>query len=207
MINKRVHILILISFLFLLSSFLMLEYQKKIIRNKDFDHHIYVLTDLKKTSKDKNYYWFKSGDIQSSFGESGGHLLHKQYLKYYPNNDLAEKGNFNKGLKVGVWKSWYKDGTLREIINYINGSKNGSYKYYDENGNLELKGYFKNDKKHNKWINIKSKDTIWYKNGLINHKLIEKRKKRDSISKTKEIKTKKNIISKFFKKLFKGDNR
>ncbi len=52
--------------------------QKKIIRTKDFDIYFYVSLKSKKTSKDKNYYWYKSGEIHNSFGDAGGELLHEE---------------------------------------------------------------------------------------------------------------------------------
>ena len=49
------------------------------------------------------YYWFKSGEIHQSISSSGGFVLHKNYLKYFKSNQLAEEGAFSYGLKDGEW--------------------------------------------------------------------------------------------------------
>lgn len=40
------------------------------------------------------------------------------------------------GLKQGLWKFFYSDGTLMEEVTYLNDKKNGFLKRYDENGVL-----------------------------------------------------------------------
>jgi antitoxin component YwqK of YwqJK toxin-antitoxin module len=114
--------LIAFCFLFLLSTQAIEtnnDIQKKILRSGEYDIECYVsLKEVSSYDEDKAYYWFKSGEIHSSRYGAGGFVLHKTYSKFYESNQLAEKGEFNYGLKDGVWKSWYKNGQLKEIVKW-----------------------------------------------------------------------------------------
>lgn len=184
---------VLLFVVFLLFSFANDKVQKKIIRNKNFDIHFFVSLKEKNTHKDKTYFWYKSGEVHQSFGASGGELLHLEYIKYFKTNQLAEKGSFDYGLKVGVWKQWYDNGSLKEKINWKNGEKNGTCFFYDDKGLITTSGLYKNNIKNKVWVNYIKKDTTWYKDGKPfkeDPKIIKKR--------TDSIQGKKS----FFKRLF-----
>ncbi|QQX76500.1 MULTISPECIES: toxin-antitoxin system YwqK family antitoxin [Aequorivita] len=139
--------------------------QKKVIRTKEYDIHFYVSLKDRITKKDKEYFWYKTGEIHNSFGGAAGELLHLGYVKYYAGNNLAEKGEFEYGLKTGIWKRWYSNGSLMEESRWVDGEKYGPYHYYNENGELMTQGKYRNNIKTDIWIDIKSKDTTWYRNG------------------------------------------
>ncbi len=169
------------------------DLQKKVIRTQDFDIECYV--SLKKQSSfnaNKMYYWFKSGEIHSSVASAGGFVLHSDYTKYYRSNQLAEKGSFNYGLKNGLWKDWYTNGQLKQIVGWKNGVKNGKFATYDSIGNATQKGAYNNNIKTGAWIDLKTNDTIVYKKGEVFNPETEKEsffkrlfKKKDS-TKTKK---------------------
>ncbi|NMH85954.1 toxin-antitoxin system YwqK family antitoxin [Flavivirga algicola] len=141
------------------------DVQRKVIRYNGFDIECYV--SLKKTNhfnKNKTYYWYKSGEIHQSLSTSGGLVLHKKYLKYYKGNQLVEQGTFSFGLKIGDWKTWYKNGKLKTNEAWVNGHRNGHFKAYDSLGNLIEKGNYKNNLKDGYWIDLVKKDTIYHKN-------------------------------------------
>lgn len=197
--NIRVPIISLLfcAILCLMFSFSSDLVQKKVIRNNDFDIHFYVSLKDKKTSKDRNYYWYKSGEIHQSFGDAGGKLLHEGYVKYYNGNQLAEKGEFKYGLKKGLWKEWNSNGTLKVESEWINGAKSGSHSVYNEEGELVKRGKYKNDIMDGLWVNHPAKDSTWYKDGVAfkeHPKIIKKRQ--DSIKGKKP----------FWKRLFKKKN-
>lgn len=176
-------IILLLIGLFIVLGFTHEKVQKKVIRNKEFDIHFYVLLEESETIKDKMYYWYKSGEIHQSYGGSGGQLLHLEYSKYFKNNQLAEKGSFYYGLKSSLWKSWYETGNLKEEVRWRNGEKNGPYFYYDTKGALSVSGKYNSNKKDGVWINIPMKDTTWYENGVAYKELPRIVKKRqDSIN-------------------------
>lgn len=183
------HILFLLSIL-MIFSFTTDPVKKKIIRTKKFDIYFYISLKEKKTSNDKKYFWFKSGEIHESYGDAGGRLLHLKYVKYFADKQLAEKGTFNYGLKEGLWKIWHNNGVIKETIKYRNGERSGPYNLYSNSGKLLTSGKYKDNQKNGVWVNYPVSDTIWYKNGkafLENPKIIQKRldsinKRNDSIN-------------------------
>ncbi|MDW8850095.1 hypothetical protein SD960_08340 [Flavobacterium sp. MMLR14_040] len=84
----------------------------------------------------------------------------------YHDNQLAEQGQFKNGLRVGEWKTWYKNGVLASIQMWNNGFKSGKFFKYDLNANLIESGQYMTDLKTGKWINIQNRDTINYKRGI-----------------------------------------
>jgi len=178
----------------MLFGFIGDKIQKKVIRDANFDTHFYVFIDEKKTDRDAYYYWYKSGEIHESFGDAAGNLLHLEYTQFYSGNQLAEKGNFDYGLKVGLWRKWHPNGSLKEEVQWRAGKKNGVYLYYDQNGVLHTTGQYKGDNKTGVWINIREHDTTWYKRGAAykEHPRVVK-KRLDSITGKEP----------FFKKIFK----
>jgi hypothetical protein len=95
----------------------------------------YILTgDVKETlSRDKEYYWYTKGMINSNFGGFAGSLFHGEY-KAFLNNKLIEKGQFEKGLKSGTWISWYQTGKIKKICTWKSGKQKDKSQYFDENG-------------------------------------------------------------------------
>ncbi len=166
---KKIGILILVLFICLAFSS---DLQKKIVRQGAFDIECYIaLKEINTFNTNKIYYWYKSGEIHQSQSNIGGNVLHNTFIKYYRSNQLAEKGDFNYGLKTDVWKSWHENGQLKLQEYWNNGYKDGDVTKYDVDGNLILKGKYKNNLKVGQWINYKTKDTTYYKN---NSKLEEK---------------------------------
>lgn len=139
--------------------------QRKIIRTKEYDIQFYVSLKEKRTIQDKEYFWYKSGDIHRSIGSSAGELLHLQYVKYYVGNNLAEKGEFEYGLKKGIWKQWYPNGKIMEESRWVDGAKYGDYSYFNETGELLITGKYRDNVKTDVWINLKTLDTTWYNKG------------------------------------------
>lgn len=160
--------------------------QRKQIHHDNYDITCYVsLKEKIPIKNNREYFWYKNGDIHYSYNGIGGPVLHDDYVKYYKSKQLAEKGNFKYGLKHGTWKSWYENGKLKETLTWKNGYKNGLYYEYDEKGGLVWSGSYKSNTKTKVWINHTIKDTTYYL--------------KDTISKTKP----QSKVSKFLKNLFK----
>jgi len=70
-----------------------------------------------------SYYWYNANTIHISQGGFSGKLLNGLYTEYYTNKNLKEQGNFKKGLKDGVWKSWNEEGILTSVTNWKLGSE------------------------------------------------------------------------------------
>ncbi|WP_452602795.1 toxin-antitoxin system YwqK family antitoxin [Pontimicrobium sp. MEBiC06410] len=178
------------------------DIQKKIIRSGEFDIECYVsLKQISSLDKDKDYYWFKSGEVHSSRYDVGGYVLHKTYSKFYKSNQLAEKGEFVFGLKNGFWKTWYKNGQLKAVITWHKGEKNGDYITYDKAGNTIEKGRYRKNNKTGIWVNLQTKDTTIYKKGILHIK--DETSKNSFFNRLFKKKNKESKKEGFFKRLFK----
>jgi len=102
-------------------QFMVLDTDKKGVRNHQ---------------PNKFYYWTKSQHVRATQGASSGQLLHGLYEAFYPDKQLAEKGNYHKGLKHRSWNYWHEDGTFLRKENWRHGILSGKQKYFDENGSL-----------------------------------------------------------------------
>ena len=185
----KANILFIIGFALFLQSFSD-PYTMKRISDKEFRYEFYT-TDKKVKAKDnKIYYWFKGGLIHNAQAGFVGELLDDKFVKTYNSNQIAEQGTFRKGLKIGLWKTWYTNGIVATTQKWCNGLRSGTFYSYDEKGLLIEKGKFRKNEKHGIWIDCIKKDTIVYKKGLI------------FIKKIKEEKDNNNDKPNFFKRLF-----
>lgn len=168
---------------------------KKRISDVNFRYEFYTTDKSVYPEPEKQYYWFKGGAIHNSEFGTAGELLHKEYRKFYHSNQLAEAGKFKNGLKVGLWKAWFENGTIKSNVSWSDGQMDGAFYGYDQNGKLVEYGKYKNGKKHGRWINAISKDTLKYRNGEVvvkKVKLKEPKKNSGKPGLLKRIFTKKN---------------
>jgi len=68
-----------------------------------------------------HYFWYGSNAIHETQGGYSGRLLNGLYSAFYLNKNLKEQGNYKKGLKNGVWKSWGGDGSLLSTTTWKHG--------------------------------------------------------------------------------------
>ncbi|MGH2665715.1 toxin-antitoxin system YwqK family antitoxin [Flavobacterium sp.] len=220
------------SFLYLIVVLLLTSfsdpYSIKRISDANFRYEFYTTDKTVKPHSDKVYYWFKGGLIHNAQAGIGGALLNDAFVKMYHSNQLAEQGVFKKGLKVGLWKTWYPNGVVETTQKWSSGLRSGEFYHYDENGSVLEKGSFKNNRKNGTWVDFTKKDTVVYKKGIVfvkkpklskeeKAKLKEEEKKADEAKKTLKaeekakkatpIKSEKESGNKpkkegFFKKLF-----
>lgn len=161
---KKIFFAVIISLL--LVSFTD-PYTIKRVSDKDYRYEFYTIEKKKSVSNKKHYYWFKGGLIHNSQGGVAGQLLNDDFKKFYHSNQLAEQGKFKKGLKVGLWKTWFENGTLATTQKFSNGISSGEFQKFDGKGNIIEKGKFRKGKKQGFWVNYISNDTIQYKKGAI----------------------------------------
>ncbi len=112
-------------------------------------HQFYVLIKSGNfvAQNDVSYCWFKNNSIHITQGGYDGYLIDGEYVVFYPNSDLKAKGEYRKGLKNGVWKSWYSNGALKEVCNWKKGKRDGDYVVYDSLGELSISGRYSNNLK------------------------------------------------------------
>lgn len=149
--------------------FLLVAFQepilKKRITDKEFRYEFYVTDKEPGIRSERMYYWFKGGAIHNSENGVAGELLNGAFEKFYLSNQLAEKGEFSRGLKVGQWRTWYPNGVLETTVYWNEGRKRGAYYHYSESAVLLEKGRYSAGKKQGQWINFVSKDTIVFDKG------------------------------------------
>lgn len=100
--------------------------------------------------------------------------------KYHSNGKLWYTGKENSdGEEIGVWKEYYKNGVLMELITYNNkgDERHGLYKYYYNNGKLEEEGKYKKGEKVGEWKE-------YYEDGVVRN--VGEYKKGEKIGEWKE---------------------
>jgi len=115
------------------------------IQNDSFRVDFYVSIDHKKIKhKDTVFYaWYKSKKVMFTQGASSGDILNGSYKKYFLSGQLSEFGNYKKGVKVGEWKTWDKDGFLITISNYNLGQLHGKNYGYTKGKLSKIENYKK----------------------------------------------------------------
>jgi antitoxin component YwqK of YwqJK toxin-antitoxin module len=65
---------------------------------------------------------------------------------YYKNGQLHERYEVDeKGVKHGLYESWFENGQLRTKCTYQNDKKNGLYEFWDYDGQLKQKDLYIDD--------------------------------------------------------------
>jgi antitoxin component YwqK of YwqJK toxin-antitoxin module len=80
----------------------------------------------------------------------------------------TEKGHYVDGLRQGLWKNYYKDGTLMGEEHYLNGELHGLWKVYYDNGTLGSEGHYLNGKPHGLWKSYHSNGTLQWEGHYLN---------------------------------------
>lgn len=83
-------------------------------------------------------------------------------LADYTEDQLIEEGSYVNNRKMGLWKSYYNNGKIKNEITFVNGRANGYSKFYYKSGILSEEGNWVN----NKWNgNYK----FYFENGQISY--------------------------------------
>lgn len=80
------------------------------------------------------YYWYYNNQINHNIGGYYGRLLHGAYRVFNKNNQMITEGNFSNGIKIGLWKYWFANGSLKASALYKNGKLNGDVVYFSMSG-------------------------------------------------------------------------
>jgi uncharacterized protein len=93
--------------------------------------------------KSEDFYSHPANAIKTLANYEKGTLT-GELTNYYRNGKIEETGRLNEeGYRVGVWKTFYDDGTLSSEDPYINGKIDGVSKNYDPNGKLTEEFFYK----------------------------------------------------------------
>ncbi len=111
-------------------------YLRRSLKQDGQQYRFFVLDDNKHGvrfyDKKKFYFWYRSQHVMSTQGSSSGSLLHGKFEGFFNNDQLAQKGQFRKGLKQGEWNYWRESGTLRYTENWRHGHLRRQNWYTDE---------------------------------------------------------------------------
>ncbi|PWB26027.1 toxin-antitoxin system YwqK family antitoxin [Flavobacterium sp. HTF] len=96
------------------------------------------------------------------------------FESHYLNGKIAEQGQYKKGFKDGLWKTFYDDGTLKFTGKYISKNpqlKDSTHTYFYPNGKLKKIEYYKiTESKHVRSLLMDHRVGTWktyYENGNI----------------------------------------
>ncbi len=131
-----------------IKSYDKVEIQTLYINAKDSVVRFQVLSDSKKVKylPAYTYWWYKSNTILRTTGGADGRLLNGEYVCFYPDNNLKEKGSFFKGVKDKLWITWHSNGKINEQLTWKKGVMNGERLIYDKDGKVLLKERYVNGK-------------------------------------------------------------
>jgi uncharacterized protein len=115
----------------------------------------------------KSTLYFENGEIQIEQNYKND-TLNGTFVEYFPGKQVKTKGGYYMGLWEGKWeyyddkgllvgegnfvkgtgilKGYYWNGRLKREVQYVNNQKDGTETWYKENGLLEKKLVFKQDK-------------------------------------------------------------
>lgn len=75
-----------------------------------------------------------------------------EWIFYYPNGNIEQKGKYSKtGKATGEWKWYYESGKLLREEIYKGGKREGLMKEYKEDGSIITKGEYVDDMKEGSW--------------------------------------------------------
>ena len=173
-------ILVFLSFLQVNCQEKKKEFTREIeVKTADSIVKTFILISGEKVIPDKSgiYYWYDNGKIH--FNQSGiaEFPLHGKYSVFDLKGKLTCSGEFQKGLKIGEWKYWYPNGSIKRTENYKEGQLKGKPTCYDDQGNLVTKKSSKNffsifSKKHGTKDSIIKNDSPLPVNDTIQQPLI-----------------------------------
>jgi len=144
-----------VTILALISGFSLLAQEIDI---KDMRNHIWKETDsvvfefsCLPTVKpgvipqdDLYYYWYDGKAIHETKGSYAGWLFDGYFKELNKSGRIIKQGCFRNGLKNGIWKEWWENGSLGSVYEWDNGIKEGELINYDSYGNILNAETYKN---------------------------------------------------------------
>lgn len=91
--------------------------------------------------------YYENGNKKTEHYHLGPHVTvnnnyNGDYVYYYENETISNKGNYNYGKREGEWFFYHDNGKLESKGSYLNGKKEGEWISYDLNGNILSKEKF-----------------------------------------------------------------
>jgi len=90
-------------------------------------------------------HYYESGQVMREFYIGADSIKVGRYVNYYPNGNIRQEEYYQRGVKDGIQKAYFLDGTLESINAYAMGHMNGPYEWYYPNGQIKTRGVRKDD--------------------------------------------------------------
>ncbi|RLD61108.1 MAG: hypothetical protein DRI95_14575 [Bacteroidetes bacterium] len=97
----------------------------------------------------EDFYNGLSDGVLTEYDEEGNIITQGDYLEgkkegnwFYQVGDNRDEGKYAEGMRNGLWKSYYADGTLSFEGKFVDDLPNGEHKWYWPNGKLKQQGRF-----------------------------------------------------------------
>lgn len=99
---------------------------------------------------DKARYWYSNGGVELIGGYNKSTQQLQGPVKFFDEQGyLSREGKVSKtGKSTGLWKYYYQNGKLRRTSEFKDGMLSGETVLYLQNGNTELRRFFKADEPH-----------------------------------------------------------
>ncbi len=98
----------------------------------------------KAEGSETRYYQQKRLHIKA-FNHDG--LYENEYLEYYENGNLKERGKYKAGNEIGIWNFYFISGQLSMNGRFDNGNKVGKWRIYNPDGTLKKIEYYNREAK------------------------------------------------------------
>jgi hypothetical protein len=144
----------------------------------DTTYQFYAVKPLSriKFDQNKNYSWFVKDTILITQSGYDGKLLHGEFKVFHPNKNIIEEGVYKNGLKEGLWRLWYANGTLKQTVHWSKGIVDGKFEEFDQGGKKIRSGFYRNNLFTGHiyvYLQNGSSQKIYYQNGKL---VVEKEK-------------------------------
>tara|TARA_B100000424_G_C22901866_1_gene479638 strand:- start:88 stop:660 length:573 start_codon:yes stop_codon:yes gene_type:complete len=111
-------------------------------------------------------------------GEYKNGLKHGIWKTFYPNGSLKERRFYKRGLKVGLYEGFYNDGAKNFVFMFKNGEYNGTNSLWTKDGQLLEEFNYKMGREF-------GSQKVWYLDGKIKSNYIIKNNRRYGLLGTK----------------------
>lgn len=108
--------------------------------------------------REENYLRGKEDGSSVEYDQNGQVIAQGNYIEgleegewFYRIGNQTEKGSYQGGLKNGIWRHYYADGTLKFEGSYVQGTSDGKHKFYYENGKIKEEQYYRMGLKEKTW--------------------------------------------------------
>jgi len=127
--------------------------------------------------REENYFNGREDGPMVEYSDSGKVITRGEFINgekegewFYQVNDHSEIGNYQSGLREGIWNYYYEDGTLQFQGDFHQDLAEGKHKFFYPDGVLKEERYYKRGIREKNWKKYDEKGnielTITYKNDI-----------------------------------------